>query len=109
MNTTPHATEHLLQLQQVSFAYPGASGQRLILDSLNLNVPRGKVTALMGASGGGKTTVLRLIGGQQRADPICTANATAGAITKFRLRRSQHGWVGRQIHQRQRHGLGRNE
>ena len=67
MNTTPHATEHLLQLQQVSFAYPGASGQRLILDTLNLNVPRGKVTALMGASGGGKTTVLRLIGGQQRA------------------------------------------
>ncbi|MFX8051549.1 ATP-binding cassette domain-containing protein, partial [Acinetobacter baumannii] len=30
-------------------------------------VPRGKVTALMGASGGGKTTVLRVIGGQQRA------------------------------------------
>ena len=65
MTTTPPATEHLLQLQQVSFAY--ASGQRLILDRLNLNVPRGQVTALMGASGGGKTTVLRLIGGQQRA------------------------------------------
>ena len=65
MTTTPAATEHLLQLQQVSFAY--SSGQRLILDRLSLNVPRGKVTALMGASGGGKTTVLRLIGGQQRA------------------------------------------
>jgi phospholipid/cholesterol/gamma-HCH transport system ATP-binding protein len=65
MTTRPAATEHLLQLQQVSFAY--SSGQRLILDRLSLNVPRGKVTALMGASGGGKTTVLRLIGGQQRA------------------------------------------
>ena len=32
-----------------------------------LSVPRGQVTALMGASGGGKTTVLRLIGGQHQA------------------------------------------
>ena len=38
-----------------------------ILDDLSFTVPRGKVTALMGASGGGKTTVLRLIGGQVRA------------------------------------------
>ena len=42
-------------------------GERKILDGVSLHVPRGKVTALMGASGGGKTTVLRLIGGQQRA------------------------------------------
>ena len=38
-----------------------------ILDGVSFTVPRGKVTALMGASGGGKTTVLRLIGGQVRA------------------------------------------
>ena len=42
-------------------------GERVILDGITLTVPRGKVTALMGASGGGKTTVLRLIGGQYRA------------------------------------------
>lgn len=55
----------LVEFDDVSFAYPGSG--RLILDRVSLRVPRGKVTALMGASGGGKTTVLRLIGGQQRA------------------------------------------
>ena len=53
----------LVELRHVSFGY----GDRVILRDLSLQVPRGKVTALMGASGGGKTTVLRLIGGQQRA------------------------------------------
>ena len=57
----------LVELRNVTFSYPGAAGDRLILDRLSLTVPRGKVTALMGASGGGKTTVLRLIGGQQKA------------------------------------------
>ena len=53
----------LVELKNLSFGY----GDRLILDGVSLTVPRGKVTALMGASGGGKTTVLRLIGGQHRA------------------------------------------
>jgi phospholipid/cholesterol/gamma-HCH transport system ATP-binding protein len=52
----------LVELRGLSFGY----GERLILDNISLTVPRGKVTALMGASGGGKTTVLRLIGGQAR-------------------------------------------
>ncbi len=39
----------------------------MILDDVSLSIPRGKVTALMGASGGGKTTILRLMGGQNRA------------------------------------------
>lgn len=50
----------MVELKNLSFGY----GERRILDSVSLTIPRGKVTALMGASGGGKTTVLRLIGGQ---------------------------------------------
>jgi phospholipid/cholesterol/gamma-HCH transport system ATP-binding protein len=53
----------LVELRNLTFGY----GERVILDDITLSVPRGKVTALMGASGGGKTTVLRLIGGQNRA------------------------------------------
>jgi phospholipid/cholesterol/gamma-HCH transport system ATP-binding protein len=53
----------IVEFRDLSFGY----GKRLILDGVSLTVPRGKVTALMGASGGGKTTVLRLIGGQARA------------------------------------------
>lgn len=53
----------LVELRNVTFGY----SDRVILNDVSLTVPRGKVTALMGASGGGKTTVLRLIGGQNRA------------------------------------------
>ena len=56
-------SESLVEMRHLSFGY----GERVILDDISLSVPRGKVTALMGASGGGKTTVLRLIGGQVRA------------------------------------------
>ncbi|WP_404301805.1 ABC transporter ATP-binding protein [Alicycliphilus denitrificans] len=59
----PSFADALVQLRNVTFGY----GERVILRDLSLAVPRGKVTAIMGASGGGKTTILRLIGGQQRA------------------------------------------
>ena len=58
----------LVEFKDVTFSYPGSNGDRVILEKVTLSVPRGKVTALMGASGGGKTTVLRLIGGQQKAN-----------------------------------------
>lgn len=41
-------------------------GARAIFDNVNLEIPRGKITAIMGPSGCGKTTLLRLIGGQLR-------------------------------------------
>ncbi|MFZ1539152.1 MAG: ATP-binding cassette domain-containing protein [Chromatiaceae bacterium] len=43
-------------------------GGRRIFDSVDLDIPRGKVTAVMGPSGTGKTTLLKLIGGQLRPD-----------------------------------------
>lgn len=41
-------------------------GRRVIYDGVDFDIPRGKVTAIMGPSGTGKTTLLRLIGGQWR-------------------------------------------
>jgi len=56
-------TSPLIEIKDLRFGY----ADRLILDGINLSIPRGKVTAIMGASGGGKTTILRLIGGQYKA------------------------------------------
>lgn len=43
-------------------------GERRIFDNVSIDIPRGKVTTIMGPSGTGKTTLLRLIGGQLRPD-----------------------------------------
>ena len=51
-----------LKLENVSFGY----AERKILNDVSLSFAKGSVTALMGGSGGGKTTILRLIGGQQK-------------------------------------------
>lgn len=43
-------------------------GERVIYEQMNMQFQRGKVTAIMGPSGIGKTTLLRLIGGQLKPD-----------------------------------------
>jgi len=43
-------------------------GGRAIFRGVNLSIPRGKITAIMGPSGTGKTTLLKLIGGQLTPD-----------------------------------------
>lgn len=43
-------------------------GERLIFDNINMQIKRGKITAIMGPSGSGKTTLLRLIGAQLEPD-----------------------------------------
>ncbi len=52
--------ENLVEVKNLTFK----RGERVIYDNLNLQVQKGKVTAIMGPSGIGKTTLLRLIGGQ---------------------------------------------
>ncbi len=60
----PTSSEPILELRKVDFGY---DKDRLVLSKLNMRFARGQVVAVMGASGGGKTTVLRLIGGLERA------------------------------------------
>lgn len=55
---------NVVELADVDFAY--APGDKPILSGLSMRFPRGKVVAVMGGSGCGKTTVMRLIGGMVR-------------------------------------------
>lgn len=53
-------TDTLIEIDHVTFGYDPS---RTILNDVSLRFPRGKVTAILGGSGCGKTTLLRLIGG----------------------------------------------
>ncbi len=53
---------NIIEIRDLQFGY----GERAILSGLNMNFARGKVIVVMGGSGSGKTTILRLIGGQLR-------------------------------------------
>ena len=57
-------SETFIEFENVSFR----RGDRLIFDGLNMAIPRGQISAIMGPSGTGKTTLLRMIGGQLKAD-----------------------------------------
>ena len=59
---TNYVSDNLIEIRDLSFAY----GDRLVLKGINLTAKRGQVVAIMGISGGGKTTLLRLIGGALR-------------------------------------------
>ena len=54
----------LIEIDHVTFGY---DERRLILNDISLRFMRGKVTAILGGSGCGKTTLLRLIGGVHAA------------------------------------------
>jgi len=59
------ASDTLIEIDRVTFGY---DDRRTILQDLSLRFARGKVTAVLGGSGCGKTTLLRLIGGVHGAN-----------------------------------------
>ncbi|WP_017444274.1 ATP-binding cassette domain-containing protein [Gayadomonas joobiniege] len=58
------SADNIVELKKVTFS----RGERVIYDAIDLHIPRGKVVAVMGPSGIGKTTLLRLIAGQIKPD-----------------------------------------
>jgi len=56
--------KNLVEINNLTFK----RGERVIYNDISLSIPKGKVTAIMGPSGIGKTTLLRLIGGQIRPE-----------------------------------------
>jgi phospholipid/cholesterol/gamma-HCH transport system ATP-binding protein len=60
MDNSVASQNSLVSVQNLSFS----RGNRKIFDDISLEFERGKVTAIMGPSGTGKTTLLKLIGGQ---------------------------------------------
>lgn len=59
MSDSPQ-TVPMIAIENLHVGYPGAQ----VLRGINMQIPRGKVVAIMGGSGCGKTTLLRCIGGQ---------------------------------------------
>lgn len=60
----PPTGDNLIEIRDLHFQ----RGERTIFDGVNMDIARGKITAIMGPSGTGKTTLLRLIGGQLRPE-----------------------------------------
>jgi len=77
-----------VELDNVTFAYD----VRTVLSGISMTIPKGKVVAIMGGSGSGKTTILRLIGGQikPKAGRVIVAGQSVSDLDRdalFDLRR----------------------
>jgi phospholipid/cholesterol/gamma-HCH transport system ATP-binding protein len=57
-------SENIIEIENLHFAY----GANQVLKGVHFSVPRGKVVGILGVSGAGKSTILKLIGGQLRPD-----------------------------------------
>ncbi|EQD52498.1 toluene tolerance ABC efflux transporter, ATP-binding protein, partial [mine drainage metagenome] len=82
------ADEALIRLEDVHFGY----GPHAVFSGLSMDIPEGKITAIMGPSGTGKTTLLELVTGQHPADrgEVRVHGRNLGSLSRgelFRLRR----------------------
>ncbi|MBX3709201.1 MAG: ATP-binding cassette domain-containing protein [Gammaproteobacteria bacterium] len=77
-------SDNLVQISNMSFQHENG---KVVFADVDITIPRGKITAIMGPSGTGKTTLLRLIGGQ--------LTPTSGSVFV----------AGQNIHQLSRRGL----
>lgn len=82
------STDNIVEIRDLRFSYPGHE----LFRGVTLDIARGKVTAIMGTSGCGKTTLLRMIGGQlyPAAGRIRVDGETVGDLDRadlYRVRR----------------------
>ncbi len=77
INTLPE--DRAIKLENVCFSYDGAE-RDYVLEDLNLTIPQNKVTAIVGASGSGKTTVIKLLLGFY--DPVKGSIKVGGCLLK---------------------------
>ncbi len=84
------ASKNLVEISGVGYSY---DKRRTILTGIDMQIPRGKVVAIMGISGSGKTTLLRLIAGwfkptqgDIRVDGVLTRDLDRDGLYKMRRR-----------------------
>ncbi len=78
----PHLSDTLIKIRDMTFS----RGDRKIFDGINMDIPRKGITAIMGPSGTGKTTLLKLIGGQLHPD---TGSIEVDGLNVHKLKTSE--------------------
>ena len=79
-----------ISFRNVSFRYP--DGQRMILDDVSLDIPKGKTIAIVGASGAGKSTMVDLI--PRFYDPVAGSITIDGIDIREASLKSLRGLIG---------------